>query len=107
MWLLVSSDGEEFSELAMSWPDVPRRLFKSLTYRRDGGGCSVSLVGCHGYGFQRYSLSNVSGVIATGCQLIGVRGELAFIIDINETTGDVRSEVIKASDVTYDQTLIR
>jgi len=104
MWQATAADGRVFTERTTLWPHMPRDAkLTSLTYRG-----AVALRDCDAYGFQRFDLSTIEGALVTsGTQLLGRRGDIVVVIEIDDQAGTVVSRLVPAAEVTYNPELWR
>jgi hypothetical protein len=102
MWTITCDDGRKISEADFLWTNLPPDIrIQSLQ------AAGASLSGCSAYGFQRYDLSGVNGLILDhGLQLLGRRGDLVIVIDCHPRRGACVS-VVPATEITYHQELWR
>lgn len=105
----MAEDGREISEDQCQWPKLdPSLHVDTLVYQtRRGGRCRLHAF--EAYGFQRYALSVPGGPHhpAAGAQIIGVFGDRAVIVDVNELTGHVERHEVPRAELTYRPELLR
>ena len=107
MWFLVTDDDRLVTERELFWPELAENIrIRELIYvPRDGRGFKIR--DCEFFGFQRYRLDAPEGQVGQGAQLIGVKGNQAIIIEVNEDTGERRQWTVPRDQLTYDQKLLR
>ena len=102
MWLLATKGEGIVSESDVMWPDLPPEIeIAALRYR------SEKLMGFDFYGFQRFSINAPGGRIGGGVQLIGIKGDVATIIELDESTGVRRRWNVPGAELTYAPELLR
>jgi len=109
-WTLTTADGRKITEAEGPWPTLPTDLrIARLVYRPQRGGAEAVLAGYEAYGFQRYGLTvpGAPSLPFAGAQIIGVRGDQATIIDVNEITGAHRGWSQPVGELTYARHLLR
>jgi len=92
----------------IKWTDVKGvRNIRSLAYTTDYGH-RIELAGYDQYGFQRYMVSSVDsgGQIGNGAQIIGVRGGVAMVVDIDETNRRSSRTLMGSGELTYSKKLL-
>lgn len=101
MWSATAADGRVFSE---DWPSVPRDArIVELVYRG-----AVVLRDCDAIGFQFFDISTIDGEkVSSGAQLLGRRGDVVVVVEIDDRAGTVVTRLVPAAAVTYNPELWR
>ena len=108
MFAIVTDKGLTLNERELFWTDVPPDVRIRELHFVPSVGQPGRMEGFDSYGFQRFQIQLVDGKgVGRGAQLIGVRGQEATIVEINEVTGARKMSKIPLSELTYNRELLR
>jgi hypothetical protein len=109
MWYVKTADGRQLVESPrLLWPQLPPDIVLTELGYLPALGTAAGLRDCQAYGFQRFRVDQPgAGILGSGAQLIGVKGERVIVVEFNEVTGSRRQTTIPRSKLTYAPGLLR